>query len=75
MTSAIQENVQNRAAAAPVGVRQTLSLILCLISPQIIDDQTKGSFPEIATDFRFCSTQGLPCVVDVYGRIFLMFNF
>ena len=24
MTSAIQKNVQNRAAAAPVGVRQTL---------------------------------------------------
>jgi hypothetical protein len=69
MTSAIQENFQNSAAAAPVGVRPTLLLISWLIYPKIIDDQTKGSYPELATEFRFCSTEGLPCMVDVWKII------
>ena len=69
MTSAIQENLQKSAAAAPVGVRQKF-LLICLISLKLINDQTKGSFPELATDFRFCSTQGLPCVVDVREEYF-----
>jgi hypothetical protein len=39
------------------------------ISPIIIDDQQKGMYPDLATDFRLCSTQGLPCVVDVWKNI------
>jgi hypothetical protein len=71
MTSAIQDNLKNAAAVVPVGVRQ-IFIILLLISHIFNDKKTQGgSYPEIATNFRYCQTEGLPCVVDVCTNIFV----